>query len=77
MAEATVTCPKCSSSTTLIPEPNGDEAEWLFTDEMALKCEYLLDQSVFEKVVDHGHRRMRVAVAAMVMRVSATAVSCS
>ena len=34
-------------------------------------------KSVFEKVAVHVHRRMRVAVAAMMMRVSATAVSCS
>ena len=35
-------------------------------------------QSAFEKPLrGHGQRRMRVAAAAMVMRVSATAVSCS
>ena len=35
-------------------------------------------ESVFEKGrLLHGHRLMSVAVAAMVMRVSATAVSCS
>jgi hypothetical protein len=34
-------------------------------------------QSVFEKGAIHGHRRMRVAVAATMIRVSATAVSCS
>ena len=37
-----------------------------------------LPESMFEKgIFPHGHRRMRVAAAAMVMRVSATAVSCS
>jgi hypothetical protein len=37
-----------------------------------------LAEKLFEKgIFPHGHRRMRVATAAMVMRVSATAVSCS
>jgi hypothetical protein len=34
-------------------------------------------ESVFEKCVCHGQRLISVAVAAMMMRVSATAVSCS
>ena len=34
-------------------------------------------KSSFERGSDHGHRRSKVAEAAMVMRVSATAVSCS
>src|SRR5215217_2517545 len=42
------------------------------------RAEYLRElESVFEKGAIHGHRRMRVAVAATMIRVSATAVSCS
>jgi hypothetical protein len=36
-----------------------------------------ISESVFEKCVCHGQRLISVAVAAMMMRVSATAVSCS